>query len=68
MFKSFIKSEKAQGALEYILLAGGIIVASIIMFVLYKQAGENMGWFINSTKEEVAAKESERISTEMAKF
>ena len=33
---SFIGEEKGQGAIEYILLAGGIIVAAVIIFVVYQ--------------------------------
>ncbi len=35
--KKFLKEEKAQGAIEYILLAGGIIVAAIVVFAVYKR-------------------------------
>ncbi len=35
MFGKFLKEEKAQGAIEYILLAGGIIVAAIVIFAIY---------------------------------
>ena len=31
----FLKEEKAQGAIEYILLAGGIIVAAVVIFAIY---------------------------------
>jgi uncharacterized protein (UPF0333 family) len=30
-----LKEEKAQGAIEYVLLAGGIIVAAIVIFSFY---------------------------------
>lgn len=44
MLKKFLKEEKAQGAIEYILLAGGIIIAAVVIFAVYtrmtKQAAE----------------------------
>ena len=33
----FLREEKAQGALEYMLLVGGIIVAAVVVFALYKR-------------------------------
>lgn len=33
--RKFLKEEKAQGAIEYILLAGGIIVAAVVIFAIY---------------------------------
>jgi len=65
MFRDFLSSESAQGSLEYILLAGGIIVVAIVIFVLYKQVGVKAGGFINSTQEETTAKESVKISSEI---
>jgi len=35
--KKFLKEEQAQGAIEYILLAGGIIVAAVVIFAVYKR-------------------------------
>ena len=32
----FWEEERGQGAIEYILLAGGIIVAAVVIFVAYK--------------------------------
>ena len=34
MFKRFLKEEEGQGAIEYILLAGGIIVAAVVIFAI----------------------------------
>jgi len=50
MLKKFLKEEKAQGAIEYILLAGGIIVAAVVIFVIYKNIAETAG---NRTEETV---------------
>ncbi len=39
-----LKEEKAQGAIEHLLLAGGIIVAAIVIFAIYSSVagcGEN---------------------------
>lgn len=52
MIMKFLKDERAQGAIEYILLAGGIIVAAVVIFALYskmtRQAGEAMNASIQS--------------------
>jgi Flp pilus assembly pilin Flp len=37
MLKKFLKEEKGQGAIEYILLAGGIIVAAVVIFAIYSK-------------------------------
>ena len=35
MIGKFAKEEKAQGGIEYILLAGGIIVAAVVIVSIY---------------------------------
>lgn len=65
MFRDFLSLESAQSSLEYVLLAGGIRVVAIVIFVLYKQVGAKAGGFINSTQEETTAKESVRVSSEI---
>jgi uncharacterized protein (UPF0333 family) len=68
MLKKFLKEEKAQGAIEYILLAGGIIVAAVVIFYIYKNiaqsAGTRTGQTVNFTAEEV----NKSISEELAKL
>ncbi len=66
--KKFLKEERGQGAIEYIMLAGGIIVAAIVIFVLYKQGGQQMGWFIEATGNETYQRESMRISEQLEKL
>ncbi len=68
MLGKFFKEERGQGAIEYIMLAGGIIVAAIIIFVIYKQAASGAGEKINESIKATAEKESTRISEEMAKL
>jgi uncharacterized protein (UPF0333 family) len=63
MFEKFLKEEKAQGAIEYILLAGGIIVAAVVIFAIYssmtKTAGERMANATDAATTEMA----EQINT-----
>ncbi len=68
MLRKFLKEERGQGAIEYIMLAGGIIVAAIIIFVIYRQASSTAGQKINESIKAAAQKESERISEELAKL
>ena len=42
MFK-FLKEEDAQGAIEYILLAGGIVVAAVVIFAIYRSITQTAG-------------------------
>ncbi|WP_457555450.1 Flp family type IVb pilin [Candidatus Pyrohabitans sp.] len=68
MFKKFLKEEKAQGAIEYILLAGGIIVAAVVIFVIYKNIAKTTGEKANETVEAAAEKINETVSEELAKL
>ncbi|MFQ5887381.1 MAG: Flp family type IVb pilin [Candidatus Hydrothermarchaeales archaeon] len=43
MFEKFLKEEEGQGAIEYILLAGGIIVAAIVIFAIYSRMTKAAG-------------------------
>ncbi|MFQ6135779.1 MAG: Flp family type IVb pilin [Candidatus Hydrothermarchaeales archaeon] len=64
MFGRFLREEKAQGAIEYILLAGGIIVAAVVIFAIYsrmtKSAGNKLekatGVATTAMQEEIEAK------------
>ncbi len=43
MLIRFINEEKGQGAIEYILLAGGIIVAAVVIFAMYSRMTKSAG-------------------------
>jgi Flp pilus assembly pilin Flp len=45
----FLKEEKAQGAIEYILLAGGIIVAAVVIFAIYSSMVSSAGTSLNES-------------------
>jgi Flp pilus assembly pilin Flp len=45
----FLKEEKAQGAIEYILLAGGIIVAAVVIFAIYSSMVSSAATSLNET-------------------
>ncbi len=49
MFGKFLKEEKAQGAIEYILLAGGIIVAAVVIFAIYSSMTKSAATALNET-------------------
>ena len=64
----FIRGERGQGAIEYILLAGGIIVAAVVIFAMYsKMVGEAGNRWNEST---VAASSimSSRINSTIAEM
>ena len=61
MLGRFLKDEKGQGAIEYIMLAGGIIVAAIIIFVIYKKAAVKAGSSLNASVNATAHAESVEI-------
>ena len=66
MFGKFLKEEKAQGAIEYILLAGGIIVAAVVIFAIYssmtKSAGEQLNASTSAASTEMAAQINASVS------
>ncbi|WP_457555451.1 class III signal peptide-containing protein [Candidatus Pyrohabitans sp.] len=65
-FKSLIKSDRAQGSVEYILLAGAIIVAAIIIIPFYREmartVAKSAGESANLTANRTGAELSEEIS------
>jgi|Deesub1362A_J573_1020465.scaffolds.fasta_scaffold00771_13 uncharacterized protein (UPF0333 family) len=66
MLKKFLKEEKAQGAIEYILLAGGIIVAAVVIFVIYKNIAQTAGNKTKNTIEETATVVGNVVNNELA--
>jgi len=68
MFGSFFKEEKGQGAIEYIMLAGGIIVAAIIIFVIYKRAAVSAGSKLGASVNQTANGESAAIANQLSKL
>jgi len=61
-FNTFFKNNKAQGAVEYILLVGGIIIAAIIIIPIYREmartiaktTNESVNLTVNITHKEVS--------------
>ena len=49
MFERLLHEEKAQGAIEYILLAGGIIVAAVVIFAIYSSMTKSAATSLNQT-------------------
>ena len=66
MFKKFLKEEKAQGAIEYILLAGGIIVAAVVIFVIYKNIAGTAGNQTKNTVEKAGTGIKNAVENELA--
>ncbi|MEE8167969.1 MAG: hypothetical protein V3T58_03745 [Candidatus Hydrothermarchaeales archaeon] len=66
--REFLAEEEAQGAIEYILLAGGIIVASIVVFALYSRMTRATAESLNRTSENVTREMEGRVTNEMAEY
>jgi Flp pilus assembly pilin Flp len=58
----FLKDEKAQGAIEYILLAGGIIVAAVVIFAIYASLTKSAATKLNESANLAATKMQEAIN------
>ncbi len=66
MFKRFLKEEEAQGAIEYILLAGGIIVAAVVIFAIYSRMTRSAAMKLNATTENATSAMQSIIENEIA--
>ncbi|MEE9594017.1 MAG: hypothetical protein V3V92_01315 [Candidatus Hydrothermarchaeales archaeon] len=62
----FLKDERAQGAIEYILLAGGIIVAAVVIFALYTKMTRQAGEAMNASVQEATRGINATIQAEIA--
>jgi len=62
MFGKFLREEKAQGAIEYILLAGGIIVAAVVIFAIYSSMTRSAGEQLNESTAAAVGVMSEAIT------
>ncbi len=66
MIGKFLKEEKAQGAIEYILLAGGIIVAAVVIFAIYSQMTSQAATKLNATTQNASNEMSSEIEEQIA--
>jgi uncharacterized protein (UPF0333 family) len=62
----FLKGERGQAALEYILTVGMIIMAVAVMFVIYSKVTEASANKANATSDFSSSFMSSRISAEVA--
>lgn len=65
MFEKFLKEEKAQGAIEYILLAGGIIVAAVVIFAIYSSMTKSAAEQLNESTQRATAQMAEQINAQV---
>ncbi len=66
MFERFIDEEEAQGAIEYILLAGGIIVAAVVIFAIYSRMTRGAAEALNRSVGAATGAIENRITNEVA--
>lgn len=59
--RDFLICEGGQGAIEYIMLTGGIIVAVVAIFVIYKQAASSFGNKVKLTVNQTGEKINESV-------
>ena len=52
--KKLLREEKAQGAIEYILLAGGILIAAVVVFAIYRRMSTTTATQANQTAQYAA--------------
>ncbi len=66
MISRFVREERAQGAIEYILLAGGIIVAAVVIFAIYSRMTRSTAEALNRSVANASATIEARIRNEAA--
>ncbi len=49
MFRRFLEEEKAQGAIEYLLIAGGVIVAAVVVLSIYSSMTQSAATSLNQS-------------------
>lgn len=64
--KKFLRDENGQAAIEYILLAGGIIVAAVTIFSIYSSMTKNAAEQLNRSVQEAVTETSRLINESVA--
>ncbi len=60
MFRKFFEEERAQGSIEYLLIAGGVILAAIVVLSIYGNMSRSSITMLN---ESVGVKVEEMTSS-----
>ncbi len=68
MLNKFFHEEMGQGAIEYIMLVGGIAVAAIMVSAIYKRVAVTVGNSFSSTVNVTVKAESKSISESLVGF
>jgi uncharacterized protein (UPF0333 family) len=68
MLRDFIDEEEGQSGLEYILLIGGIVMASVILFSIYRSMTEDAALKMNESVEPATEFTSSKVGAELADF
>ena len=66
--KKFIKESRAQGALEYIMLIGGIIAVAVIVFTIYSRSVKTSAAKAEETAANVSAEVAETTKNVTQEF
>jgi uncharacterized protein (UPF0333 family) len=66
MLRNFIDEEEGQSGLEYILLIGGMVMAAMILFVIYKSMTESAGGKMNETSDPATVFASSKVNAALA--
>ncbi len=68
LLELFLKEEKAQSAIEYILLAGGIIVAAVVIFSVYTSITRSTSANVNESVNIAMGNLTDRIDSTVNTF
>ncbi len=66
MFRLFLREDSGQGAIEYILLVGSIILAVVMIFAIYREMTSTAWVAVNATTNNASGQISDEIEEQIA--
>ncbi len=68
MLRDFIDEEEGQSGLEYILLIGGLVMASVILFIIYRSMAQGSASKMNETSDPATVFASSKVQAQLAGY
>jgi uncharacterized protein (UPF0333 family) len=68
MLRDFFDEEEGQSGLEYILLIGGMVMATMILFVIYQNMAQSSASKMNETADPATVFASSKVQAQLAGY
>lgn len=65
---NFLREERGQGAIEYIMLVGGIVIAAVVVSVIYEKAAVVAGAALSASVNTTAVAETKAVAAQLRGF